>query len=241
MGMPEHIAIIMDGNGRWASRRGLLRASGHRAGAKSARGVVESARKNDVKVLTLFAFSSENWQRPRAEVQILMTLFRRTLRRQLPDLVANGVRLSFIGERSRLSAALRTDMADAESRTRDNDVLDLVIALDYGGRWDIAQAARALADACDRGDLAPGDIDEKAIGQQMSLCRFGQPDLFIRTGGERRVSNFLLWDLAYSELYFTDCLWPDFDARALRDAIEWYAQRERRFGGLPAAAAPEQP
>lgn len=234
MGNPEHIAIIMDGNGRWASRRGLPRAAGHRAGAKCARAVVESAQKSRVSALTLFAFSSENWCRPRPEVRLLMDLFRRTIRRELGELDANGVRLSFIGERSRLSSALREDMADAEQRTRDNDALDLVVALDYGGRWDIAQATRALAQACENGSLKPESIDEGAIAQHMSLCRLGQPDLFIRTGGERRVSNFLLWDLAYSELYFTDCLWPDFDDAALHDAIAWYEQRERRFGGLPA-------
>ncbi|GAB3683406.1 polyprenyl diphosphate synthase [Salinisphaera aquimarina] len=235
MSAPRHVAVIMDGNGRWANARGLPRAAGHRAGAKSARSIVENAQRNGVKVLTLFAFSSENWQRPRAEVRVLLDLFRRTIGREIDALHDNGVRLSFIGDRSRFSKALQSDMRDAEARTQNNATLDLVIAVDYGGRWDMVQAARACAQACLDDDLTPETITAEAMAQHLSLHRFGEPDLFIRTGGERRISNFLLWDLAYSELYFTDRLWPDFDAESLRDALDWFAQRERRFGRLPSA------
>ncbi|MES1925163.1 polyprenyl diphosphate synthase [Salinisphaera sp. T31B1] len=232
--VPEHVAIIMDGNGRWAGARGLPRAAGHRAGAQSTRAVVETAREVGVKALTLFAFSSENWQRPKAEVRVLLDLFRRTIRREVASLYDNGVRLSFIGERSHFSTALQDDMADAEARTRHNQALDLVIAVDYGGRWDIVQAARSLARDVLAGEFEPDDIDAERLSARMSLSRFATPDLFIRTGGERRISNFLLWDLAYSELYFTDRLWPDFDADSFVEAVNWFAHRERRFGGLPA-------
>lgn len=236
MSLPEHVAIIMDGNGRWASRRGLPRAAGHRAGAKKAREVIENASKNGVKILTLFAFSSENWNRPRTEVRLLMDLLRRTIGRELNALHANNVRMSFIGDRSRFSAALGRDMAAAEARTADNTGLRLVVAVDYGGRWDVAQAARRLAAECVAGHTTPDAIDEQALGRYMSLAEVGQPDLFVRTGGERRISNFLLWDLAYSELYFSDVLWPDFDDASLRDALAWYANRDRRFGGLSSPA-----
>ena len=238
MSVPEHVAIIMDGNGRWASQRGMPRAAGHRSGARAARDIVETAREIGLKTLTLFAFSSENWQRPRAEVRLLLDLFRRTIRREIGSLHDNGVRLSFIGERSHFSDALQREMAQAEERTRDNAALNLVIAIDYGGRWDIVQATRRIAWACAAGEIAPDDIDESCFGEHMSLSALGAPDLFIRTGGERRVSNFLLWDLAYSELYFSDELWPDFDKASLSEAVDWFAHRQRRFGRLPQAAAP---
>lgn len=230
MRAPEHIAIIMDGNGRWANARGLPRAAGHRAGAKAARAAVESASEGGVKILTLFAFSSENWNRPRAEVRVLMDLFRRTIRREVGALADNGVRLRFVGSRARFSQRLLDEMTEAESRTADNRALELLVAVDYGGRWDIVQAARAAARACAVGELDPEAIDERLFGEYLSLGQFPQPDLFIRTGGEWRISNFLLWDLAYCELYFTDQLWPDFDARSMQDAIAWYGNRERRFG-----------
>ena len=220
----------MDGNGRWASRRGQARTTGHRAGARSTRAVVETASDLGIEVLTLFAFSSENWNRPKAEVRVLMDLFLRTIRREVADLRKNGVRLRFIGDRSRFSEALKRDMERAEDLTAGNAKLDLLIAIDYGGRWDIVQAARSLAQKCADGNLAPEQIDEAQFSQALSLSQYPAPDLFIRTGAERRISNFLLWDLAYTELYFCDTLWPDFDAAALTEAVEWYVGRERRFG-----------
>lgn len=237
MNVPEHVAIIMDGNGRWASRRGLPRAAGHRSGAQAVRAIVESAKEQSVKTLTLFAFSSENWQRPRTEVRVLLDLFRRTIRREIAAMHDNGVRLSFIGQRDHFSAALQREMRDAEHLTRDNDAIDLVIAIDYGGRWDLVQATRRLAQECRDGLIDPEAIDEDTLGRHTALAGFSDPDLFIRTGGERRMSNFLLWDLAYSEMYFSDTLWPDFDNECLAQAIDWYGQRQRRFGRLPSTAA----
>lgn len=240
MTAPEHVAIIMDGNGRWASRRGLPRAAGHRSGAQAARAIVESAREQGVRTLTLFAFSSENWQRPRAEVRLLLDLFRRTIRREIASMHDNGVRLSFIGQRDHFSRALQREMADAEQRTRDNQAINLVIAIDYGGRWDLVQAARQIAQECCTGTLDPDAVDESTVARHTALAAFSDPDLFIRTGGERRVSNFLLWGLAYSELYFSDTLWPDFDGDRLAEAIDWFGQRQRRFGRLPQTAATGQ-
>lgn len=237
MSVPEHVAIIMDGNGRWASRRGLPRAAGHRSGAQSVRSIVESAKEQGVKTLTLFAFSSENWQRPRTEVRVLLDLFRRTIRREIAAMHENGVRLNFIGQRDHFSDALQREMRDAESRTDSNTAIDLVIAIDYGGRWDLVQATRRLAEECGAGRIDPQSIDEQTLGRHTALAKFSDPDLFIRTGGERRVSNFLLWDLAYSEMYFSDTLWPDFDNACLAEAIDWFSQRQRRFGRLPSAAA----
>lgn len=230
--VPAHLAIIMDGNGRWASGRGLPRAAGHRAGAKTTRRIVESAQKLGIKTLTLFAFSSENWRRPGTEVQVLLDLFLRTLRRQLAELKANNVCLRFIGARERFSAPLQRAMTNAERDTEANDGLQLMVAVDYGGRWDIVQAARSLAADCEHGRLHADAIDSATFAQRMTLHAVSAPDLFIRTGGERRLSNFLLWDLAYSELYFTDTLWPDFDADMLAAAVAWYGDRDRRFGRL---------
>lgn len=238
MNVPEHVAIIMDGNGRWASRRGLPRAAGHRSGAQAVRAIVESAREQNVKTLTLFAFSSENWKRPRTEVRVLLDLFRRAIRREIAAMHDNGVRLCFIGQRDHFSEALQREMRDAEHLTRANGAIDLVIAIDYGGRWDVVQAARHLAEECCAGRLDPHAIDEQALARHTALAGFSDPDLFIRTGGERRVSNFLLWDLAYSELYFSDTLWPDFDSDSLAQAIDWFGQRQRRFGQLPQTAVP---
>ena len=232
MAVPEHVAIIMDGNGRWASERGLPRGAGHRTGAQNARAIVEGAAANGVKVLTLFAFSSENWQRPKAEVRVLLNLFRRTIRRQIQALDDNGVRLNFVGSRARFTRSLCSEMDAAERRTQHNETLDLVVALDYGGRWDIVQAAQRVARACAAGELSPAAVDQACFSRYLSLDRFVQPDLFIRTGGERRISNFLLWDLAYSELYFTDTLWPEFTGERFVEALSWYARRDRRFGGL---------
>jgi undecaprenyl diphosphate synthase len=224
------VAIVMDGNGRWAERRGLPRTAGHRAGTRATRAAVEHSLRRGVAALTLFAFSSENWSRPAEEVGVLMRLFVEALQREVRELAENGVRLRFIGDRSALALSLRDSMRVAEERTAVNDRLDLFVAVSYGGRWDLVQAARRLAeDARDR-RLDPADIDEERLGSQLALAGTPDPDLFIRTGGEHRISNFLLWNLAYSELYFCDTLWPDFDAAAYDSAIGHFARRERRFG-----------
>lgn len=230
--LPRHVAIIMDGNGRWARERGRPRHMGHRAGAEAARQVIESAGRLGIPVLSLFAFSSENWSRPRAEVSRLMDLFRRALKQALPKLHENGVRVCFVGDRSRFPTDLQSEMRKAEDLTAGNDGLRLNIAAGYGGRWDIVSAARSLADQVAAGELGPEEIDEERIQSRLSLANVPSPDLFIRTGGERRLSNFFLWDLAYTELYFTDCLWPDFGAQALNRALADFAERERRFGGV---------
>lgn len=232
-GLPAHIAVIMDGNGRWARARGMPRGAGHRAGVKSARRLVETCGKRGIRFLTLFAFSSENWKRPRHEVGALMKLMVEALDREVNELSARGVQLRFIGDRESLSPLMRTRMAQAETRTRDNSGLTLVIALSYGGRWDIAEAARCLARESARGELDPEAIDEQQISRRLSLGGLPDPDLLIRTGGESRISNFLLWNLAYSECYFTDCLWPAFDEAELDRALDFYGRRERRYGRTP--------
>ncbi len=232
--LPGHIAIVMDGNGRWAQRRGQPRYAGHRAGARSVREVVEACGRLELEALTLFAFSSENWRRPRGEVRVLMELFRTTLDQELQRLHENRVRLSFIGDRSQFEKGLRRRLDDAEALTAENTGLNLIVATSYGGRWEIAEAARRLADHAARGEVDPRSIDEDAFRGALSLPDVVDPDLFIRTGGERRISNFLLWQMAYTELYFADTLWPDFGAEELARAIEDYAGRERRFGAVPA-------
>jgi undecaprenyl diphosphate synthase len=224
------VAIVMDGNGRWAQRRGLPRHAGHQAGAESVRRIVEESVRVGVGVLTLFAFSSENWRRPRHEVALLMDLFFRALKRELPRLKANGVRLRIIGDRTAFSDRLQRRMADAEAATAGNDRLVLQVAANYGGRWDIAQAARQLARAARDGELDPEAIDEARVAAALSFADLPDPDLFIRTGGEQRLSNFLLWQSAYAELYFTDVLWPDFDAAAYAETMRVYGSRQRRFG-----------
>jgi undecaprenyl diphosphate synthase len=228
--VPRHVAVIMDGNGRWAEQRMLPRAAGHRAGAKAVRTTIEECVRHGVGALTLFAFSSENWQRPPGEVGVLMQLFLESLDREVADLDANGVRLRFIGDRSRLALPLTDRMAAAETRTAGRERLDLVVAVAYGGRWDLAQAARKLAAEAVAGLRQPTAIDEDALGSCLLTAGRPAPDLFIRTGGERRISNFLLWDLAYTELWFTDTLWPDFDASCLTAALEDFSGRQRRFG-----------
>ena len=228
--IPRHIAIVMDGNGRWAKLRHRPRTFGHNAGRKAVRNVVEGCLRQGVKVLTLFAFSSENWQRPQDEVGALMELFLRALDREVDELHSNEVRLRFVGDLSAFDEAMRQRMTAAMARTAGNDALHLNVAMNYGGRWDIVQAARKAAEAVARGELGADDIDEALLGHWMSLADLPPLDLFIRTGGECRVSNFLLWQLAYAELHFTDTLWPDFDQACLRSAIEDYARRERRFG-----------
>ncbi|HET7610389.1 MAG TPA: polyprenyl diphosphate synthase [Rhodanobacteraceae bacterium] len=234
---PRHIAIVMDGNGRWARRRAQPRSLGHRAGQKAVRTVVEYCLRNRVDVLTLFAFSSENWKRPDAEVGALMDLFLKALDKEIDELHKNEVRVRFLGELSAFSDALRTRMHAATMRTAGNQRLCLNVCVNYGGRWDIAQAARRVAEAVSRGELDAAAINERLLGDYFCLADVPPPDLFIRTGGEHRISNFLLWQLAYTELYFTDTLWPDMDAAELDRALDDYARRERRFGCAPAAPA----
>ena len=228
--LPRHVAIIMDGNGRWAQRRMLPRHAGHRAGLKSVRTVVEQCADRGIEVLTLFAFSSENWARPKKEVSQLMELFMSALRGEIKRLQKNRVRLRIIGERSAFSEKLQARIAEAERLTAGNDRLLLQIAANYGGRWDITQAARSLARRVQQGELQPDEIGEKDLAAGLSFPDRPDPDLFIRTGGEQRISNFLLWQSAYSELYFTDRLWPEFDAAEFERALADFSRRQRRFG-----------
>lgn len=228
--IPRHIAVIMDGNGRWARARGLPRHAGHRAGVKSVRETVETAAQRSVDCLTLFAFSSENWNRPREEVSRLMSLFLEALQREARELHRNNVRLTFIGAREQLQPNLVDKIADAESLTAKNTGLKLQVAVAYGGRWDIVSAARKLAGQVAKAELSPDDIDDEKFAAELQLAGLPDPDLLIRTGGERRVSNFLLWNLAYAELWFTDCLWPDFRASQFDEALSFFAGRQRRYG-----------
>jgi len=228
--VPRHIGIVMDGNGRWAKARHRPRSFGHNAGRKAVREVVEGCLRQGVEALTLFAFSSENWQRPPDEVGALLDLFMRALDKEVDELHENGVRLRFIGDLSAFDKALQKRMVAAMERTAANAKLQLCVAVNYGGRWDIVQAARAVAMAVARGELAPEAIDEAAFDRCTSLSELPPLDLFIRTGGDHRISNFLLWQLAYAELYFTETLWPDFNQASLQLAINDFARRERRFG-----------
>ena len=228
--LPRHIAIIMDGNGRWARSRMLPRPVGHREGVKSVRRIVEACIDKGVRALTLFAFSSENWRRPTEEVSLIMGLFVHTLQKEVNSLDRNGVRLRFIGDRDAFSEDLQTLIEKSEMQTRNNTKLDLVIAANYGGQWDITRAFQHLAGKIESGELHAKDITGDVIADEMSMSDLPLPDLFIRTGGEQRISNFLLWQLAYTELYFTDVLWPAFAERQLDEALLWYANRQRRFG-----------
>jgi undecaprenyl diphosphate synthase len=228
--VPRHIAIIMDGNGRWAKNRNLPRPMGHREGVKAVHRVVEACRQRGIEALTLFAFSSENWRRPKTEVNLLMDLFVRTIKKEIEALHRNGVRMRFIGDRNAFEPRLQALMDAAEQQTAENRKLTLVIAVNYGGRWDIADAARRMAAKAVAGEIAVEDIDSDSLSKMLSMADLPEPDLFIRTGGEQRISNFLLWQLAYTELYFTDLLWPDFDATALDTALQSFAGRQRRFG-----------
>ena len=228
--LPRHIAITMDGNGRWAAARGLTRSAGHRAGLTPVRMCIEECARRGVEALTLFAFSSENWGRPAEEVGSLMGLFLEALDREIAELHAKGVRVRFVGERRNLSVRLQARIAAAEEHTAGNGALRLQVAVSYGGRWDIIQATQKLARECSSGALRPEDISEARFAAQLALAGLPQADLLIRTGGEYRVSNFLLWDLAYAELYFSARLWPDFAVADLEDALAFFASRERRFG-----------
>jgi undecaprenyl diphosphate synthase len=243
--MPRHVAIIMDGNGRWAAQRKRPRMIGHRAGARAVNLCIDFCLERGIAALTLFAFSSENWARPEEEVGALMKLFLNALEREVDELHRRGVRVRFIGERERFSASIRDRMRHAETLTARNGRLALTIAASYGGRQDIAMAARSLAEDVAAGRLRPQDIDEAAVAARVALADLPPPDLFIRTGGDMRISNFLLWQLAYTELWFTDTLWPELDAATLQTALQAYAARERRFGLTSAqiaqgAAAPNE-
>ncbi len=226
--VPRHLAVIMDGNGRWANQRHLPRIAGHRRGVEAVRTVVRSCAERGIEYLTLFAFSSENWRRPAEEVSLLMQLFQGVLVSEVEKLHRNGVRLKVIGDTARFDARIRDLIDSGERLTAANRRLTLTVAANYGGRWDILQALGRLVR--EHPELAAGPIAEESLAPYLSMSYAPEPDLFIRTGGEQRVSNFLLWQLAYSELYFTDQLWPDFDAAALDRAIASYRQRERRFG-----------
>jgi undecaprenyl diphosphate synthase len=227
---PRHIAIIMDGNGRWAQKRFMPRPMGHQAGVKAVRKVVEYCAKQEIEVLSLFAFSSENWRRPQEEVSMLMSLFITTLQREIDKLHRNDIRLRFIGDRTAFPDKLQAKIAEGEARTKDNKGLTLVVAANYGGRWDMCQAFRKIAEKMAAGELENQEISEKLIERYLSTADLPEPDLFIRPGGEQRVSNFLLWQLAYTELYFTSTLWPDFDQNSIEDAIKSFKSRQRRFG-----------
>jgi len=228
--MPRHVAIIMDGNNRWAKQRTLLGVAGHKAGVDSVRDVVKTCAEQGVEVLTLFAFSSENWRRPADEVSALMGLFLIALQREVKKLHKNNIRLKIIGDRSKFSQQLRDHMQKAESLTCDNTAMTLVIAANYGGQWDITQAARRLAEKVEAGVLRSEQINEQLIQSQMCLGDMPMPDLMVRTAGEQRVSNFMLWQLAYSEFYFSDLYWPDFKGPQMLEALSAYGQRKRRFG-----------
>ena len=227
---PRHIAIIMDGNGRWAQKRFMPRAVGHQAGVKAVRKIVEYCAKHKVEVLTLFAFSSENWRRPEAEVTLLMALFMATLQREINKLDRNNIRLRFIGDRTVFSDKLQQKMAEGEAQTQGNTDLTVVVAANYGGHWDMCQAFQKVVEKMATGELENQVISDQLINQHLSTAGLPDPDLFIRTGGEQRVSNFMLWQLAYTELYFTTTLWPDFDQNSLADAIKSFKSRQRRFG-----------
>ncbi len=228
--IPRHVAIIMDGNGRWARQKHLPRHAGHREGVKSVRRIVEACKSKGIQALTLFAFSSENWRRPQKEVGLLMELFLHTLKKEINRLDRNGVQLRFIGDRSAFPEKLQELMNAAESQTKENRDLILSVAANYGGRWDISQAAQRLAERVAQGTLSSEQINEEMMSAELSLADIPEPDLFIRTGGEQRISNFLLWQLAYTELYFTDTLWPDFHTQAFEEALASFAGRQRRFG-----------
>jgi len=229
-GNPRHIAIIMDGNGRWAQKRLMPRIMGHHAGVKAVRKIVEYCAKQNIEVLSLFAFSSENWRRPKDEVSLLMELFMATLQSEVDKLDKNNIRLKIIGDKSSFPEKLQEKIRSAEAQTQENTGLTLLIAANYGGRWDITQAVCKIAQAIKQGDIQVQDISEELISSRLVTAGLPEPDLFIRSGGEERISNFLLWQLAYTEFYFTESLWPDFDQKLLETAINSFKSRERRFG-----------
>jgi len=228
--LPRHIAIIMDGNGRWAKQHTLGRIAGHREGAESVRVAVRECRRIGIRYPTLYAFSMENWSRPKREVEALQALLEQYLKKEVPEMLKNGIRLLAIGDTSRLKASVRSALAEAMENTACNDGMTLVLALSYGGRDEIAEAARRMAGDVKHGDLRPADITKERLASYLYTADIPDPDLLIRTSGEYRLSNFLLWQMAYTEFHFTDVLWPDFREDQLMKAIEDYRRRERRFG-----------
>ena len=235
--IPEHVAIIMDGNGRWAAKRGLMRAAGHRKGVEAVRDAIRHAIEFDIKYLTLFSFSSENWSRPESEVNALMGLLKLFIRRDLAELHRENVRVNIIGERQSLPADIGPLLEEAENLTAENNGLELIIAFNYGSRNEIVRAARQLASEAKSGDIEPDDINCEMISARLDTARFPDPDLIIRTSGEMRLSNFLMWQAAYSEFVFVDCHWPDFNRDEFVRALAIYQARDRRFGGLKEGAA----
>lgn len=230
----EHIAIIMDGNGRWAKNRGLPRVEGHRRGVNATYAAVEYARKNGIKHLSLFAFSSENWSRPKLEVSFLFKLFSQTLNKYIDEFKRQGIKIIFSGDRSPFSKDFKALLINAEAETKDNKSMTLNIAFNYGGRWDIKQGIQAIVNDAKAGKLDANDINDELISSYLQHSELPSPDLFIRTSGEHRISNFFLWQAAYTELYFTDIFWPDFTHDDFAKAIDWYQSRQRRFGNIEA-------
>ena len=228
--LPGHIAIVMDGNGRWAKKRNRPRSMGHQAGLKALRNTIQHCVRLGVNTLTIFAFSSENWNRPDGEVSRLMEIFVRALDKEVDELHKNGVKVCFIGDLTAFKPALQTKMSEAQALTANNETMVANVAVNYGGRWDITQAAIRMAREVSKGNLSLDEIEEPQVAQFLSLAHSSDPDLFIRTGGEMRISNFLLWQSAYTEFYFTPVLWPDFDEQCLEQAISAFQSRERRFG-----------
>ena len=231
--VPKHVAVVMDGNGRWAKKRFLPRTAGHRAGVNATRSIVENCDQQGIKALTVFAFSSENWSRPKKEVDALMSIFISTLKSEMDKLKKQNVCVKFIGDRTAFPDALQAVINETEIKTADNTGLALTIAANYGGRWDMVEACKRMAKKVSSGEISAEDINESLMSEEMSLVGLPDIDLFIRTGGDSRISNFLLWQLAYTELYFTETLWPDFNAASLEEAIAWYGTRQRRFGKTP--------
>jgi len=228
--IPQHVAIIMDGNGRWAKKRMMPRTYGHKKGVDATRKSIAFFAQAGVKHLTLFAFSSENWSRPEDEVSTLMSLFVSSLQKNTDELHQKGIRIRFIGDRTAFNSRLVNQIEESEQKTQDNQLMTLNIAANYGGQWDIINAVQTLAQRVKAGDIQPDDIDNAALEKHLSLADSPHPDLFIRTGGEQRISNFLLWQVAYSELYFSQLLWPDFDEAEMSNALEDFSSRQRRFG-----------
>ena len=227
---PKHIIIIMDGNGRWAEQNGLTRSAGHKAGVKALRNLIEYAVQLELKTLTVYAFSRENWQRPKKEVELLLDLFISSLESEVNDLHENNIKLNFIGETDKFSEKLKKSMSKSESLTSNNSKLTLNVALNYSGRWDVYKALLSIIDDMTAKKITKNDVNEELINTKLSLADYDEPDLLIRTGGEKRLSNYLLWQIAYTELYFTNTLWPDFNTDQFDLALDWYTKRQRRFG-----------
>ncbi len=227
---PKHIIIIMDGNGRWAEQNGLTRSAGHKAGVKVLRNLIEHSVHLELKTLTVYAFSRENWQRPKKEVELLLDLFISSLESEVKDLHENNIKLNFIGETDKFSEKLKKSMSKSESLTSNNSKLTLNVALNYSGRWDVYKALLSIIDDMTAKKITKNDVNEELINTKLSLADYDEPDLLIRTGGEKRLSNYLLWQIAYTELYFTNTLWPDFNTDQFDLALDWYTKRQRRFG-----------